>query len=236
MKYKLIFLFFLASCTTYSSNFGNKSGYSASGFAYIDENIIDDQKNDNFYISQNKLRVGNKIRIINPSNDKFIELKIKRKFKYDNFYKVLISKSVAEKLNLSLEFPFVEIHEIKINKSFVAKKATTNIEEKKIASKAPVEKININNISKDKQILSKKAQTYSILVAEFYNYDSAEFLKEKLSLVLKDSNYHLIYINKKNKKNYQLFMGPYKTINKLKNDYIVLADSNFEDLDIKIND
>ena len=31
-------------------------------------------------------------------------------------------------------------------------------------------------------------------------------------------------------------MGPYNTINKLKNDYIVLNDSNFEDLDIKIND
>ena len=31
-------------------------------------------------------------------------------------------------------------------------------------------------------------------------------------------------------------MGPYNTINKLKNDYIVLSDSNFEDLDIKINE
>ena len=31
-------------------------------------------------------------------------------------------------------------------------------------------------------------------------------------------------------------MGPYNTIKKLKNDYIVLNDSEFEDLDIKIND
>ena len=31
-------------------------------------------------------------------------------------------------------------------------------------------------------------------------------------------------------------MGPYNTINKLKNDYIVLDESNFEDLDIIIND
>ena len=31
-------------------------------------------------------------------------------------------------------------------------------------------------------------------------------------------------------------MGPYKTINKLKNDYTMLTDSNFEDLDIIIND
>jgi hypothetical protein len=31
-------------------------------------------------------------------------------------------------------------------------------------------------------------------------------------------------------------MGPYNTINKLKNDYSILNDSGFEDLDIKIND
>jgi len=61
-------------------------------------------------------------------------------------------------------------------------------------------------------------------------------LKKKLTSVLKDSNYRLIYINKRSEKKYELLMGPYNTINKLKNDYIVLADSNFEDLDIKIND
>ena len=31
-------------------------------------------------------------------------------------------------------------------------------------------------------------------------------------------------------------MGPYNTINKLKNDYNILSQSKFEDLDIKIND
>jgi len=61
-------------------------------------------------------------------------------------------------------------------------------------------------------------------------------LKEKLALILKDSNYQLIYINKKSEKKYELLMGPYNTIIKLKNDYIVLNDSNFEDLDIKANE
>ena len=45
-----------------------------------------------------------------------------------------------------------------------------------------------------------------------------------------------MYINKINEKNYALLMGPYNTIIKLKNDYITLSDSNFEDLDIIIND
>jgi galactitol-specific phosphotransferase system IIB component len=125
---------------------------------------------------------------------------------------------------------------IKSNKSFVAKKAVTQNAEKKIANKAPIDQININNISQKKNLDKKKVKNYSILVANFYSLNSAKFLKEKLKTILKDSNYQLMYINKINKKNYALLMGPYNTIIKLKNDYIMLSDSNFEDLDIIIND
>ena len=224
------------SCANYSSNTEKKSGHSSSGFAFIDQNILSDTTNTNFFVSHNKLRTGAKIRITNPENNKNLELSIKKKIKYDDFYKVFISKSVAKELDLSLEFPFVEINEIKSNKSFIAKKAITDVQEKKIANKAPVEKININNISKEKKKTSNKLKKYSILVAEFYSLNSAEFLKKKLATILKNSNYQLIYIIKKNEKKYELLMGPYNTINKLKNDYIVLNDSNFEDLDIKIHE
>ena len=91
-------------------------------------------------------------------------------------------------------------------------------------------------MSKEKKIKIKKTNNYSILVAEFYNLESAKLLKNRLSTILQNSNYQLIYINKKNDKSYELLMGPYNTINKLKNDYIVLNDSDFEDLDIKVND
>jgi len=236
MKYKIIIFFFLVSCTNYSSNFEKKSGYSASGFAYIETSIPNNLENKKFFISHNKLRVGTKVRVINPDNKKSLEIIIKHKIKYDNFYKVLISKSIVEELELSSKFPFVEINEIKSNKSFVAKKAITDNAEKKIANKAPIDRININNISQKKNIDKIEKKSYSILVADFYNLGSAEFLKEKLMTILKNSNYKLIYINKKKEKNYELLMGPYNTINKLKNDYIVLSDSNFEDLDIIIND
>jgi len=148
----------------------------------------------------------------------------------------LISQNIAEKLNLDLNFPYIEIVEIKLNKSFIAKKAVTESIEKKIANSAPVDKININNLSKFNKVKKNKSKTYSILVADFYNLRSAELLKDRLTSVLVKSNYQLIYINKKNNKSYELLLGPYKTIKKLKNDYIVLNDSNFEDLDIKIND
>jgi len=54
--------------------------------------------------------------------------------------------------------------------------------------------------------------------------------------ILVNSNYQLIYINRKSDKSYELLLGPYNTIKKLKNDYNILNDSNFEDLDIIIND
>jgi len=236
MKYNLFILFFLVSCVEHSSNFKKKSDYSSRGFSYIEKNVHSSFKNEQFFISHNKLKLGTKISVINPNNSKSLEVIIKKKIKYDDFYKVLISKSIAEELELSFEFPFVEISEIKSNKSFIAKKAITQNEEKNIANKAPIDKININNVSQKKKLDDKKVKNYSIFVADFYSLNSAEFLKKKLISVLKDSNYKLIYINKNNDNNYELLMGPYNTINKLKNDYIVLTDSNFEDLDIIIND
>ena len=149
---------------------------------------------------------------------------------------MLISDNLAQKLSLDLNFPYVEVTEIKKNKSFIAKKAVTNIVEKKIANTAPVTKISIDNLSKKKKVVNVKPKAYSILVADFSTLESAKLLKIRLETILENSNYQLIFINKNNNNSYELLMGPYKTINKLKNDYIVLNDSNFEDLDIKIND
>ena len=236
MKYKIILLFFLTSCINNTHTNKNSFTFSSKGFAYVNEQSFDGLQSDKFLVFHNKLRLNKKVRISNPINKKSIEAIVKKKIKYDNFYKVLISQNIAEKLNLDLNFPYVEIVEIKLNKSFIAKKAVTESIEKKIANSAPVDKININNLSKIKKVKKNKSKTYSILVADFYNLRSAELLKDRLTSVLVKSNYQLIYINKKNNKSYELLMGPYKTIKKLKNDYIVLNDSNFEDLDIKIND
>ena len=234
MKYKIILLFLLTSCIN-NTNVGKKnSSYFAKGFAKIENFSVSELKNNSF-LFHNKLKQGTKVKLINPTNGQSLERSVKKKIKYNNFYKVLISENIAKELALDSNFPFVEIYEIKTNKSFIAKKAITDVAEKKIANTAPVTKINIDNltVSKVKKI---KAKNYSILVAEFYNLDSAELLKEKLVTILANSNYQLIYINQININKYELLMGPYNTINKLKNDYIVLSDSHFEDLDIKINE
>ena len=45
-----------------------------------------------------------------------------KRIKYPDFYKILITKPVAEELDLNISLPILEIFEIKKNKSFVAKK------------------------------------------------------------------------------------------------------------------
>ena len=214
----------------------NSFTYSSKGFAQIIDTSSLERVSDISFVSHNKLKLGSKLRIFNPNNNKSIEAIVKKKIQHDDFYKILISRDTADELELNRAFPYVEITEIKLNKSFIAEKAITENVEKKIANKAPVTKININNLSKLKKSKKTVFKTYSILVAEFYRLESAELLKKRLELILNSSNYQLIYINKKNNKSYELLMGPYNTINKLKNDYVVLSVSNFEDLDIKIND
>ena len=61
-----------------------------------------------------------------------------KKIKYPDFYKILITKKVAEKINLREDVPLVEIFEIKKNKSFIAKRAKIFSEEKTIPSNAPI--------------------------------------------------------------------------------------------------
>jgi len=236
MKYKLILLLLLSSCINYTTSTNNNISFSAKGFAYIIKDVPPNLNNKDFFISHNKLKIGSKISITNPDNKKNLESVIMKKIKYDNFYKILISENIASALDLNLDFPYVEINVIKSNKSFIVKKAITENDEKKIFNKAPINKVNINNISNSRKEKSTKIKTYSIIVAVFYNLQSAELLKDKLTSILKDSNYQLIHIKEINKKSYELLLGPYNTINKLKNDYIVLNKSSFEDLDIKIND
>ena len=71
-------------------------------------------------------------------------------------------------------------------------------------------------------------------MGNFYSLDSAKLLKKRIqseSDVLKNKK---ISILKKNKHNFEVFLGPYKTIKKMKNDYIALKQINFDEVDIKI--
>ena len=243
MKFKSLIFLLLISCTTEFNKNYEKTSFSSSGFAYIYSeqdfnNKIIKKKFDNtkFLVAHSKLKTGTLIKLTNPNNNKSVNLKVYRKLDYPELYQVLITEPVANKLNLKKEVPYVEIEEIKKNKSFIAEKAITDIAEKKIANNAPIEKININNISRNKDSKKKKLRTYFIIIADFYSLKSAKSLKDRLINDKTVKNSKLLSIKEKNSKNYELFMGPYKTINNLKNDYIALIESGFEDLDIKNNE
>ena len=245
MKFKFLFLFIIIlSCSPQLTTINQSKTYTSKGFAYIyneddfNQKIIKGKMNNNIMqISHQFLKTGTLIKISNPKNKKNIVLKNIKRIRYPDFYKILITKQVAEELDLNLEIPILEIIEIKKNKSFIAKKAKIYKEEEQIPSKAPVDSVKISNISKNKINNTKKEkdQIY-ILIGSFYSIETANFLKQRIKVDVPDFNFKKLRIKKINNKETQVISGPYISVNSLKNDYIKLKSFGFEELDIFTNE
>jgi len=246
MKYKLILLLFIltTACAPQLVTLNKKEPYAANGFALIynefdfnEKTIKGRMKNDDLQISHQNLKIGTLIKISNPKNKKSLILKNVKRIRYPDFYKILITEAVMEKLKLDKNLPMLEIVEVKKNKSFIAKEAKTYNEEKKISSKAPVESIQISNISKEKNKKNKGTsdQIY-IHLGSFYSTDTAEFLKQRIKMDVPEFNINKLKIKKKNIKETLVISGPYNSINSVKNDYILLKTFGFEELDIFLNE
>ena len=241
MKFSLIFIiFFLFSCSNGTFNTNNNKSYTSKGFALIyDENdyqkkIISTKLNpNNIEIGHNQLNKNSYVVITNPINKKSLTLKVSKKVKYPDFFKVLITEKLANELNLNPKMPYIEIEKRVKNKSFVAKKAVTHSEEKNVLTKVPITKVKINDISKDSKDPSKNqyANKYSIIVGNFYSKKWAESLID--ILVNEDINKEVFRVIKLGKNNYQLLAGPYTSINTLKSDYFKLNKYGFDNLDLK---
>ena len=245
MQYKLlIIIFFLFSCSASSINLNNKTSYNAKGFAYIynEEDYLakiikGKLDNSKLQVSHQKLKINTLVKIINPKTKEYVVIKNLKKIEYPDFYKILITKEIAKKLNLNTDLPLVEILEIKKNKSFVAKKAKIFNEEKKISSNAPVASVQISNISKNKNLNSNvKKNEFFILLGTFYSKEVANFLKERITKEIPKYNTQKLIVRKKSNKENDLISGPYSAINLMKNDYILLKKFGFEELDIVLND
>ncbi|MFL2889294.1 MAG: hypothetical protein ACJZ4O_00380 [Pelagibacteraceae bacterium] len=218
---------------------------STKGFAYIFDETDRTNKlvsgnfdNNKIQIGHSTLKVGTLVKITNLQNDKTVIGKIYRRSTYPIFYNVLITETLAYKLDLDLNIPYVEIRAIKRNDSFIAGKAKTFAEEKKVHNKAPVTNIKIDNISKtkiQKKKKFKKPNKFSINLANFYSLESAKSLKSILIKELPSLEIKSMKIKKINKNDYKFILGPYNAINKLKNDYINLKNYGFEELEIIID-
>lgn len=246
MKFKLIFFFiFVVSCAQNYQVKVSKKAFNSKGFAYIYNEVDFEKKiikkklnNESLQISHNILPVGSLIRVINPKNNKSVVLKNEKRNFYPDFYKILITKPVADELILDYAKPFVEVLEVKKNKSFVAKKTKIFKEEEKIHSNAPVETVKIANISKNKKKSKKKVikENFYIIIGEFYSRSSALLLKERITNELTGFNSKKLFIKSKKTNKITLLSGPYKSINFMKNDYIQLKNFGFEELNIGINE
>ena len=244
LREKIIIIFisgFLYSCADYKIKSDNieREYFSSSGFALIyQENYFKDKiinkkiNNDNIVVYHNVLKKNTPIKIINPINEKFVETKISNNANFPKIFSVVISKKIATILEVDIDNPFVEILEVKRNKTFIAKKSNTFDEEKNVAEKAPVSKVKVKVLSltednNKKQI--NKNSNFIIIINDFYYQDSADNLKK---LLIEKTQSKKISVKKVNNTKYRLFAGPFKNFNALKNIYISLNNLGFENLNI----
>ena len=238
MKFSILLLVLLVSCTTNKSLKKTIDPYSASGFALIYEkndykNKIITKKfnNSKLEIGHNKIKKGSTVKVMNPENKKFVEGKVVKNARYPDFFKIVITKEISNKLELNEDIPFVDIQEKFKNESFVAKKAVTFSEEMHVSNKAPVTKVKIKNISSQKKNKNTKSKNFSIIVGDFYARETAEDLKYTI-----ETNYlpeGSLNIQKLSKNKFRLTTIPYSSISTLKERYFQLNKYGFEDLDIK---
>ena len=248
MKFNLnyIYLFvFLFSCTQdmkiikkHSKVKVREPTYSSKGFALIYEDSIFERKivnkklnNDQNYVLHSFLKNNTLVSISNPFNSKSLTAKVRKTINYPSIYNIVITKKMADNLDLDIDNPYVEVLTIKENDKFIAKKASIFEEEKNVANKAPVTSININDlsVSTPKIEVKKKKPTYIINIAEFYFFESAETVKNRFK---KEANLENIKIKKISKNKFKVYFGPYASFVSMKETYLSLNELGFENLDV----
>ena len=243
MNYKnlLLISLFLTSCTVQTTQY-SENIFSNRGFVLLyDESLIEKKllrkplDDRSLEIVHNTLSKGTKVRIINLLNNKSTNAIVKTKNKNLFFYNSIFSKRIFDELDISLKEPYVEISKIRENKTFIAKKSKTFDEEKKVANKAPVKSISINEIGtpKSKELDDRRSFNYSIKITEFYFLKNAQELKKRIENETKLKNINIISINDTK---HQVLLGPYSNINTLQSAYNSINNLNFENIELIRND
>ena len=243
MNYKkfILILLFLTECTVnntqYSENFFSNRGFTLlSDDSLIEKNILRKNLDErSLEIVHDTLPRGTKVRIINLLNDKSVTAIVKTRNKDLSFYNSILSKRIFDELDLSSKEPYVEISKIRENKTFIAKKSKIFDEEKKVANKAPVKSISINEIGipKSKKIDDRKSFNYSIKITEFYFLKNANELKKRIENETSLKNINIISINDTK---HRVLLGPYSNINTLQSAYNSINNLNFENIELIRND
>ncbi len=247
-KLLLIFsIFLLSACNQFEKNkslvYIDDQKYSNTGFALIYDDQLKKEKkiskkidNRSLLIFHNKIKKNSFVKITNPANDKSIIAEvISNNVKFSDFYNSVITKRIAEELSLDFNEPYIDLVLISNKSTFIAKKAKTFDEEKKVAEKAPVDGITIDNLGKEtekKNIKKQEKFLYSIKIADFYYKDSALNMIQRIN---NETNLKNSSIKKISNTKYRVLIGPFNDIKILEKSYNEIRSLNFENLEILKN-
>ena len=207
---------------------------------YLKKKIINKKINErDLIIFQKNLKKGTSVKIFNPSNNKSLIAKVGKHSIYPNFNNSVISKRIFLELELDLDNPYIHIQEIKEKDTFIAKKTKTFDAEKKVANKAPVESISINDLNEsNNDILKennkiKKKFKYTIKIADFYFENTAISMVNRVKTETSIKNPK---ISKISKNKFRVFIGPYLNLNTLQKAYNSVEKLKFENIEILRHD
>ena len=215
--------------------------YKNSGFALVYDSVLIKEKkiskkidNRSLLIFHKSLKKNSFVKITNPVNQKTVIAEvISNKVKFSDFYNSVITSRIAEELSLSLNEPYINLVLISQNSTFVAKKAKTFEEEKKVAEKAPVDGIQIDNLGEinqqKKEAIKEEFFSYSIKIADFYYKDSAENMSNR---IVNETNIKNPLIQTISNTKYRVLLGPFNDIKKLEDSFNEIKSLDFENIEI----
>ena len=203
---------------------------------YYDKVISKKIDERSLVIFQKNLKKNTIVKITNILNNKSIIATVGKNAVYPLFNNAVLSLRIANEIGLNENEPYVEILEVLEDAIFVAKRAKTFEEEKKVADKAPVNNINISDLNtkqtNTKNELSKKF-SYEIKIADFYFNDTASLLVDR---IIKETMIKNVKIKKINEKKYRVYAGPFNNINSLQKSFNDISILEFENIEIMKND
>ena len=203
---------------------------------YNNKTISKKIDNRSLLIFQKNLKKNTIVKITNILNDKSIIGTVGINADYPSFNNAVLSMRIAEEIDLNEDEPYVEIFEVLEDSIFIAKRAKMFEEEKKVASKAPVNNINISNLSTKETNSNKeisKKFSYKLKIADFYFKETALLLVDR---IIKETFIKDVKIKKINEKKYRVYVGPFNNINSLQKSFNDISILEFENIEILKND
>jgi len=215
--------------------------YKNSGFALVYNPMLKKEKkiskkidNRSLLIFHKSLKKNSFVKITNPVNQKTVIAEvISNNVMFSDFYNSVITSRIAEELSLNLNEPYINLVLISQNSTFVAKKAKTFNEEKKVAEKAPVDGIQIDNLGEINQpkneTIKEEIFSYSIKIADFYYKDSAKNMSDR---IINETNIKNPLIKIISNTKYRVLLGPFNDIKKLEDSFNEIKSLDFENIEI----